>query len=255
MVVKTNSKVGVSNEPMFRMIKLSCERGRVYEDQLSKRGQVRKSSGVINTKKPTHKVEMCGFFLTVYQRTSDHRFFVRKSQSTCWRHNNHTEIPEKLMREGIDSVAEETLETARRLLADNMSTQHVKQFISIEDGVQLTDDSIQGLRRQVMMSQFEGQSTGQKLVEDLKKTEGTEVVMLTGSYDQASKQVRVTRSRSRVLAKNKLSNPEKENVDVNELGDEAADHVKNVVLGLGLGNGEYLIAIAWSTAEQVSQFL
>ena len=55
--------------------------------------------------------------------------------------------------------------------------------------------------------------------------------------------------------KNKLSNPEKENVDVNELGDEAADHVKNVVLGLGLGNGEYLIAIAWSTAEQVSQFL
>ena len=255
MVVKTNSKVGVSNEPMFRMIKLSCERGRVYEDQLSKRGQVRKSSGVINTKKPTHKVEMCGFFLTVYQRTSDNRFFVRKSQSTCWQHNNHTEIPEKLMREGIDSVAEETLETARRLLADNMSTQHVKQFISIEDGVQLTDVSIQGLRRQVMMSQFEGQSTGQKLVEDLKKTEGTEVVMLTGSYDQASKQVRVTRSRSRVLAKNKLSNPEKENVDVNELGDEAADHVKNVVLGLGLGNGEYLIAIAWSTAEQVSQFL
>ena len=145
------------------------------------------------------------------------------------------------MREGIDSVAEETLETARRLLADNMSTQHVKQFISIEDGVQLTDDSIQGLRRQVMMSQFEGQSTGQKLVEDLKKTEGTEVVMLTGSYDQASKQVRVTRSRSRVLAKNKLSNPEKENVDVNELGDEAADHVKNAVLGLGLGNGECLI--------------
>ena len=50
------------------------------------------------------------------------------------------------MREGIDSVAEETLETARRLLADNMSTQHVKQFISIEDGVQLTDVSIQGLR-------------------------------------------------------------------------------------------------------------
>ena len=65
--------------------------------------------------------------------------------------------------------------------------------------------------------------------------------MLTGSYDQASQQVRVTRSRSRVLAKNKLSNPEKENVDVNELGDEAADHVKNVVLGLGLGNGECLI--------------
>ena len=92
-----------------------------------------------------------------------------------------------------------------------------------------------------MMSRFERQSTGQKLVEDLKKTEGTEVIMLTGSYDQARKQVRVTRSRSRVLAKNKLSNPEKENVDVNELGDEAADHVKNAVLGLGLGNGECLI--------------
>ena len=79
MVVKTNSKVGVSNEPMFRMIKLSCERGRVYEDQLSKRGQVRKSNGVINTKKPTHKVEMCGFFLTVYQRTSDNRLLSNLS--------------------------------------------------------------------------------------------------------------------------------------------------------------------------------
>ena len=39
-------------------------------------------------------------------------------------------------------------------------------------------------------------------------------------------------------------------MNVSDLGEDASDHVKNVVKGLGLGNGRYLIAIAWTTKEQ-----
>ena len=101
------------------------------------------------------------------------------------------------------------------------------------------------------MGDFEGDSSGQMLVNDLMKKDGTEFVMLTGSFDQAMQQTRVNMTRRKVLASNQLSAPQKESVDLNKLGSGASDHVKNVVLGLSLGDGEYLIAIAWSTAEQV----
>ena len=37
---------------------------------------------------------------------------------------------------------------------------------------------------------------------------------------------------------------------MSDLGEDTADYVKNVVKGIGLGNGRYLIAIAWTTKEQ-----
>mmetsp|Transcript_33105 Transcript_33105/g.75589 ORF Transcript_33105/g.75589 Transcript_33105/m.75589 type:complete len:861 (+) Transcript_33105:270-2852(+) len=234
----------------YRKIKMSCNRGRKYVDQLGQRSRERSSKGDIKTTKPTTREHECGFYLTVYLRLSDGRCFVKKNQNTCWHHSHHTQVPRSLMREGAESLSNKTLETVEKMLEKNMPTNFVKEFVAIEDDIKLSDGSIEALRRQVAMNDFEGDSSGEKLVNDLTKKEGTEFVMLTGSFDQAMQQTRVNMTRRKVLAHNKLSAPHKQSVDVDKLGDKASDHVKNVVLGLSLGDGEYLIAIAWCTAEQ-----
>ena len=47
MVVKSNKKVGVSKEPMFRMVKLCCERGRCTK--ISHQNEARFESLVVSS--------------------------------------------------------------------------------------------------------------------------------------------------------------------------------------------------------------
>ncbi|EJK60888.1 hypothetical protein THAOC_18696, partial [Thalassiosira oceanica] len=224
LVVKYNK---IMKNGKYRKIQMSCNRGRQYVDQMGQRSRERSSKATIKTTKPTTKEHVCGFYLTVYLRVSDGRCFVKKNQNTCWHHSHHTQVPRSLMREGAESLSNKTLETVEKMLEKNMPTNFVKEFIAIEDDIKLSDGSIEAIRRQVAMNDFEGDSSGEKLVNDLTKKEGTEFVMLTGSFDQAMQQTRVNMTRRKVLAHNKLSAPQKQSVDVDKLGNGASDHVRN----------------------------
>ena len=72
-------------------------------------------------------------------------------------------------------------------------------------------------------------------------------MVLTGGYDKATDLVHVTKKRVTKIKGQVISDEE---CNVTNLGQEAEDHIRNVVNGLKLGNDEYLIAIAWCTDEQ-----
>ena len=85
-------------------------------------------------------------------------------------------------------------------------------------------------------------SSAQKLINKLDQTEGLEYYKLTGSYNEAKESIRISKTR-----KSKEGN--KTTADLTSVSDEAKQHVENVIKGLSLGNGEFLIVVAWVTAE------
>ena len=69
-----------------------------------------------------------------------------------------------------------------------------------------------------------------------------EYTCLTRSYDEALETIRVTKTQ-----KSKRNGKVMENLL--NVEQEAADQVRNVVKGLGLGNREFMLAVAWVTEE------
>ena len=234
----------IKQEGVRRKHVIGCSKSIKYRN----RSKVRKTD--TDTTKPTNNEHLCGTWFPVFER-DDGRLFLRKNGDCCWEHN-HPAIDSELLREGVRDVPEATLETAKKLLElGNISTAMVGEFVAMESGVKLSEDSLQRLKSQVSMSKFgtEGtdSSAGQKLVHMLEERDDCDFIMLTGSYDEATNLVRVTKKR-RTKVKGKQTIHDQSTVT--DLDDQAEDHVKNVVKGLDLGNNEYLIAIAWCTEEQ-----
>ena len=192
-VKKRTAPADASN---IRNFKVACEQSTKFRDKSVKR------KTASTTTKPTDQQFICELEFPVYQRP-DGRLFVRKNGDCSWKHN-HPSTVKKLLREGVRDVPEETLDMAKKLLeCGNISTSMVKEFVAIESGVQLSDDSLKSLKNQVQMSKFGGQgskaSTGQKLVQMLEERQDCEYIMLTGSYDEAKNLVRVTKKRKKRL--------------------------------------------------------
>lgn len=103
--------------PRVKKIKIICERGQIYKDQLGKRGQERKCT--IKTTKPIVPEHRCTMYFITYEQ-EDGRMFVRKNGGCNWAHNYHIKPPKNLMPDGISAVPDDTLEKAKKLLSENM---------------------------------------------------------------------------------------------------------------------------------------
>ena len=241
-VVKKVNRMNVKEG--LRKHLVGCQKSTKHRD----RSKSRKTSA--QTSKPTGDNELCGVWFPVFER-SDGRLFLRKNGDCCWKHNHPPTIKE-FCRDGVRDVPEDTLDMAKKLLErEIISTAMVREFVAIESGIKLSEDSIKNLKQQVVMNKFgtnvTNLSAGQKLVMMLEDREDCDYIILTGSYDEAMDLVRVKKKRrSKTRGKETIDNE----TIVKDLDQEAEDHVKNVVKGLELGNNEYLIAIAWCTEEQ-----
>ena len=151
------------------------------------------------------------------------------------------------MHDGKKDVPEDKLQTAQAMIEAHLPTSMVKQWLELETGVRLSGDSINAIRHSVMIEKFKGENdTGertaaQKLLSKLEELEGTEYCYLSASYDLATDLVTVVKVRNSRKGKTKE--------ELKHIDDEAKDHVKNVIKGLNLGNGQILLAVAWVTSE------
>ena len=82
---------------------------------------------------------------------SDGRLFLRKDGDCCWKHN-HPPTNKVLFREGARDVPEQILNMTKKLLeCGNISTAMVGEFVAIESGIKLSEDSLNSLKNQVLV--------------------------------------------------------------------------------------------------------
>ena len=150
------------------------------------------------------------------------------------------------MQEGNRDVTTKDLDTMKSLLENNIPSVLGSEWLAVVNGCRLSSDAVKSLRQSVMVDKHSdgniNGTTAEKFFYKLSTTDGVEYTCLTGSYDEALETVRVTKTR-----KSKRNGKVMENL--NDVEKEAADQVKNVVQGLGLGNGEFMLAVAWVTEE------
>ena len=144
----------IQNNPFYiRKHVIGCEQSQVYRDRTPGR------STTTDTSKPTTKEKLCDVKFSVFERHNG-RLFVRKNGGCCWEHN-HPSFDPDLCREGIRNIPEPILEKAKALLLKNVTAKMVGEFVVLETGITLSDDSLNSLKHQVQMSKFG--STGSKM--------------------------------------------------------------------------------------------
>ena len=68
--------------------------------------------------------------------------------------------------------------------------------------------------------------------------------VFVGSYDDATRSVRVRK-------KNKTAFAGKTELELKELSESAQMYIQSVIEGLDLGDGQFLLAVAWATESAV----
>ena len=240
--VRKGAKSKFKSGAGFRQ-KVLCRKGRLY---VAPQKKVNKS--LTTTEMPTMKDDQCTNWFPIFFDETANRFFVRKHGGCCWQHCRHCPEHPDLIVDGKRDVPEDKLKTAKSMLERHIPTSMVKEWLHLETGVNLPTNSIKAIRHSVMISKFSSvddsnsnATAAQKLLAMLEKEEGTEFCYLSATYDLAKDSVTVTKTRQ--------SKKGKSAEDIKILDDEAKDHVKNVIKGLGLGNGQILLAVAWITKE------
>lgn len=152
------------------------------------------------------------------------------------------------MQDGKKNVPEEKLKTVQSMLDAHLPPSMVHQWLLLETGINLSEDSMKAIRHSVMIKKFKGKednggerTVAQKLLSKLEELDGVEYCYLTASYDLATDLVTVVKVRN--------SRKGKSSEELKKIDEEAKAHVKNVIKGLGLGDGQILLAVAWVTAE------
>jgi hypothetical protein len=210
--------------------------------------QKKKNQSTTTTEMPTTKEDQCTHWFPTYFDKQANRYYVRKHGGCCWEHCRHSQEDTDLMLDGKKDVPEDKLKTAKSMLERHIPTSMVKEWLHLETGINLPTDSIKAIRHSVMISKFtsgddsdNNATAAQKLLAMLEKDEGTEYCYLSASYDLAKDLVTVVKTRQ--------SKKGKSTEAMRILDEEAKDHVKNVIKGLGLGDGQILLAVAWITKE------
>ena len=159
------------------------------------RRTIRDSS--IHTTRPTCKADVCPFHFSVYEDPASKRMFVRKYSGCDWTHKRHPHTERNLFRGGKRDVSAAHLETAAKLLENNMPTAMVDEWLRLVSGNKLSKDSIKSLRQSVMYTKHNSDgtrgTTAQKLIHNLQTTENCEYLILTGGYNDAIDKVRITK--------------------------------------------------------------
>ena len=86
----------------------------------------------------------------MYEDPASKRMFVRKYSGCDWTHKRHPHTERNLFRGGKRDVSAAHLETAAKLLENNMPTAMVDEWLSLVSGNKLSKDSIKSLRQSVM---------------------------------------------------------------------------------------------------------
>ena len=225
-------------------ILLGCARGRLAKSSNRKIG-----GSVKHTTKPTSGCELCHFKFNVVKDHSSERLYVQKHQGCNWCHIGHLPVDRCYMKNGKKDIPDDQLTLASKLLEQNMPSSLVNEWLDLACGNKLSSNSVKSLRQAVMTDKhsLNGEpgangTPATKLMYALQTTKNCEYTVLTGTYDEALDKVRVTKTK-------KTKRYGETTEDLKTIPKSMKDQVKNVVKGLDLGDGQFLLAVAWVTKE------
>ena len=248
-----------------RKVRLMCKG--LHEVSSVSRGTKRKKTP--NTKGAKKVEHCCKFCIPIYYCSKVKRWYFRKNSGAHFTHNDHGPTPRKLTRVGARNVPKADLDFAIDLLNKNMPKAMVNLVLNIKGGNKMSQGALDYLRRSVLMKQHgtkDGDSTATRLLRML-DDKGATYRYITGSYSEATKLVRIKKhtskssSKSSKMQKNAYNTSsqypqfsglfdEGEEVNMNEVDQEASDYVESVIKGLEIGDGgEILLGIAWATED------
>lgn len=256
---------------------LNCQRGRVFKQATKDDNKKHRKT---NTSFPVTEEERCRFHIKLYEDQNSNQCFLRRSSGFCWSHNNHPAVSRELQEDRVANIPEEPLYIARELLKKLVPPSTVVKYLNVESGLSLSTSAIEWLRNTVIRSKHGttmDETSAQKLIKLLDNTEGMHYVTLTGqcalrlctlifsnkstnsshfhsfeifetfvlvlgSYDEASKKVKVRK-------KNRQSDVLKTESELKDIDESSNKFIKSIIDGLDLGTGEFLIAVCWVTAN------
>lgn len=211
-----------------------------------------------NTSRANTQEELCNEQVTFYYDREVDCMFVRKNSGVCFKHNNHPPVHRDHMILGKRAIPEESLKTAEAMLKKNAPTSVVDLMLKIMTNTHITEDSMQSLRRAVLMSKHknvQGESTAATLLRNLEEKEGCNYCYITGSYSEAENLVRLRKVKKKKGQQKTgddifppMASPDTEEVETST-DEETTNYVKSVCEALKLGDNEILLAVAWVTAE------
>ena len=76
--LKSQKVIATKSKSKVTRITITCERGRIYEDQVGKRGKDRKCTGTIKSSKAIVPEHRCSMYFNTYEQ-EDGRICVRKN--------------------------------------------------------------------------------------------------------------------------------------------------------------------------------
>ena len=168
-------------------------------------------------------------------------FCINKHSSNNFSHLGHLKHNNGNVSRGIRDVPTDKLELIRNLFEQYCPMTIAQQFLELSDGVKLSFKSITKLREIVLVRKhnvISDESNAKTLIRLSSDDDRMPCESFIGSYNEATKLVRVCR---KLKSKgNKLLIDDKNNLE-----SEYQRFVKEVVLGLSLGNGEFLINTMW----------
>jgi len=248
-----------------RKVRLMCKG--LHEVSTVSRGTKRKKTP--NTKGAKKVEHCCKFCIPIYYCSKVKRWYFRKNSGAHFTHNDHGPTPRKLTRVGARNVPKADLDFAIDLLNKNMPKAMVNLVLNIKGGNRMSQGALDYLRRSVLMKQHgtkDGDSTATRLLRML-DDKGATYRFISGSYSEATKLVRIKKHTSKSSSKSSKMQKsayntssqypqfsglfdEGEEVNMNEVDQEASDYVESVIKGLEIGDGgEILLGIAWATED------
>lgn len=248
-----------------RKVRLMCKG--LHEVSTVSRGTKRKKTP--NTKGAKKVEHCCKFCIPIYYCSKVKRWYFRKNSGAHFTHNDHGPTPRKLTRVGARNVPKADLDFAIDLLNKNMPKAMVNLVLNIKGGNKMSQGALDYLRRSVLMKQHgtkDGDSTATRLLRML-DDKGATYRFISGSYSEATKLVRIKKHTSKSSSKSSKMQKsayntssqypqfsglfdEGEEVNMNEVDQEASDYVESVIKGLEIGDGgEILLGIAWATED------
>ena len=142
---------------------------------------------------------------------------------------------------GVRDANAESLQLISKLFENHCPVAIAQQFLEISDGSKLPLNSINKLRDAILMRKYGvagKESTAETSLRILDNDDSQSYICCTGSYDQAKQLVRVRRKRKK--------NNTKPTIDEKKCAQKEHErYAMDIANALSLGNGKFLIAIAW----------
>ena len=154
-------------------------------------------------------------------------------------------MKEKSIKWCTKDTSKESLDVASKLLERNFPTSIAQLFLDLQGGSKILVNSVAKLRQTVLMRKHSSQhneSTAETLTRVISDDPNVSFVCCAGSYDEANQLVKVCRKRKKKGKSTKTD-------EKRGMPHDHAQCVKEIVLGVSLGNGEFLLNVTWVNEE------